>query len=387
MRANSGRSTSILLILGNFSVVCGAFAIVGVLPSVRAELGLTGFEAGMLISVYALTYAFASPFLGWAATRFTYRRILVWAALIAGAGAFVASVAGSFPVLLSSRMVAAVGAALFSPTAAALAVARAAPGREGSALSIVALGIPMSQVLGLPLAAWIGDAFGWRAAFLALAGLLLAVGLLLALLVAPSSRPAPMALAAFLRTLSNRVILANVLLTLSISAAVNLLYTFQAQIFAERAGLSAAGLGTALLCLGLGTLAGTWLTGRAIDRIGAVPTLVLQGLAVCLVALPMTLLDYGFATACLLALVAGAALFNHIPPIQVRLMKLVPGSAGLLFSVNASFVYLGTAVGSSVSGTIVDRHGVAALGPASAAGITLALLYLAWLVRRERRKS
>ncbi len=86
---------SFALVFGNLAVLSGGFMIVALLPSVRQELGLTATEAGLLMSIYAITYALASPLLGWAGTRISYRLVLIVATLVAAAGCFMAAQAES----------------------------------------------------------------------------------------------------------------------------------------------------------------------------------------------------------------------------------------------------------------------------------------------------
>lgn len=367
------------LVLGNFAVLCGGFAIIGIMPAVIADFQLSAFRGGMLIAVYALTYALLSPLLSWLSSRLSYRTALTSAVTIACLGALLTFVAPNEPLLFLGRIIGAVGAAMFTPTAAAFAVSSSPPDQSGRALSIVAIGIPLSQVVGLPLAAWIGANFGWRLTFGLLTALLAVVIAILMLTVPPARRSSPLAMRDLLAISTAAVVLKTVLLTLTLSIAVAIVYTFQTQIFMERAGLTAATVGIALLVLGFGSLIGTWLTGLAIDQFGATRTTVVQGMAMVLTSVPMTVLSYDATTAYALALLAGAALFTYIPPLQVRLMNLAPGAAGLLFSVNASFVYLGSAVGGLISGMVVDDIGIWALGPISAACVAISLCYLAWL--------
>ena len=102
------------------------------------------------------------------------------------------------------------------------------------------------------------------------------------------------------------------------------------------------------------------------------------------VAVPMTLLHYGFPAACVLAVIAGVSLFNHIPPLQMRLMRLTPASAGMIFSINASFVYIGSALGSFIAGRVVDLIGITWLGPISAITAMLTLVCLRFLDRQAQ---
>ncbi len=62
-------------------------------------------------------------------------------------------------------MLAGVAAALYTPTAYALAAGLARPERKASALAAVALGLTASAVLGVPFGALLGQRLGWHATF------------------------------------------------------------------------------------------------------------------------------------------------------------------------------------------------------------------------------
>lgn len=372
----SSQSTLIAMAMGNFGVLWSAFAVIAVMPAIIAEHRLTAFQGGLLISAFALIYATLSPLLGWLAARVSYRMLLVGAVAIAAAGVWVTILADGKGMLFLGRVLAAIGAALFTPAAASLAISISAPHLKGRALAIVGMGPPLSQVVGLPLTAFLAGMYGWRFAFIALVPYLLIVAASIASAVPPAHRPTPVSTRDFKAALTNKGLLRITLLTCMMSTACNIVYTFQTQIFIERAALSETQIGIALLCLGLGALAGNWLAGISIDRIGATRTLILQCTTSSVIVLAATLTDYGLVTACILAAGLGGGLFNFIPATQLRLMQLKPDSAGLFFSINSSFLYLGTAAGGLVSGTLAGKTGTWALGPASATLLLAIAIYL-----------
>ena len=109
------------LALGNFAVGTGALVVAGVLPEIARDTGVSDADSGLLITVYAVTYALAAPILGSLTGHMDRRFLLVLAALtIAGANA-VAAVSTTFDWLLAARVAAALGAAVFTPAAVATA--------------------------------------------------------------------------------------------------------------------------------------------------------------------------------------------------------------------------------------------------------------------------
>ncbi len=71
----------------------------------------------------------------------------------------------SYAALLPVRALTVLGAAVFTPQAAAAIGAMAAPEHRGGAITFIFLGWSLASVVGIPAAAWLGDTFGWRCAF------------------------------------------------------------------------------------------------------------------------------------------------------------------------------------------------------------------------------
>ncbi|BDH57895.1 MFS transporter [Tsukamurella sp. PLM1] len=91
-----------------------------------------------------------------------------------------AAFAPSYPALFALRIVAALAAASVTPSVFAFAAEQAPPDRTGRFIAVVALGVTGSIALGVPVGAWIGGQWGWRATFatMAAAGVVALVALL-----------------------------------------------------------------------------------------------------------------------------------------------------------------------------------------------------------------
>ena len=121
----------LMLALGNFAVGTGSFVFAGLLEGVARDLSVSVGTAGQLISAYAIVYAVGAPVLATVTSDVPRRRLLV-ASLVVFSLANVAALAiPSYGPLMVSRVVAACGAALFTPTSAAVAASLAPSGRRG----------------------------------------------------------------------------------------------------------------------------------------------------------------------------------------------------------------------------------------------------------------
>jgi len=121
----------LVLSVGSFAVGTGTFVVTGVLPDIAEALSVSVASAGLLVSVFAVTFAIGSPFLVSAASGVERRRLLGGALTLFALANVAAALAPSYSVLLGTRVVAACGAAVFTPIASAVAAGFAPPGMRG----------------------------------------------------------------------------------------------------------------------------------------------------------------------------------------------------------------------------------------------------------------
>lgn len=377
------RTLLFLLAFANFVVGMGAFVVVGVLSPLADAFGIDKGTAGWVLTAYALVYAVASPVLVALSGALDRRTVLAAGFALFLAGAAGAALAPSFALLLVARAVMAVGAGLITPVAASIGVALVEPQARGRALATVFGGLTLSQVLGVPVGAWAGYAYGWHAAFFGVVGLSV-LALAAVLWAVPRGLKVPLtSLATLGAVLVRPRLVAAVGFTVLFIAGLYNLYTYLGPFLEGRLGLGRDGITAMLALFGLGAVLGNVMGGMLTDRIGPGRTLV--GLCTAqIVLMPvLTLVPLGLvATA---ALVAGWSLcaWSFMVPQQARLAALDPASTPVLFALNAAAIYIGGSLGALSGGAILAAQGIAPLGLGGAVLVTLALASL-WLVARLR---
>jgi predicted MFS family arabinose efflux permease len=281
------------------------------------------------------------------------------------------------------RALTVLGAAVFTPQAAAIG-AMSAPEHRGGAITFIFLGWSFASVIGIPAAAWLGDTFGWRRAFLAVAGLG-AIGALWVLATVPRHvRPAALTLSAWRAAFADRVLMAMVFVTVLAGAGQFTLLSYLAPYFKNVVGASTGEVIALFVCFGVFGVIGNALASRYVDRVGAeravAGTLVLMALS--LLAWPWA----GTVAALAIVLVPWAlACFSTQSMQQARLGAATPGLAPALMALNTSAIYLGQAAGASSGGWLIAHHDYGLLSWVGLAWVVAAIALSVWVSRALRR--
>jgi DHA1 family inner membrane transport protein len=349
-----------LLAACNLVIGTSAFCLTGILQPVATSLGVGVSAVGQTMTAYAMATALLAPLLLVATGRWPRRTTLQLALGLFGLGMLRCALAGSLRTMLAGRILMGAGA-VFTPIAASIAVSVVEPARQGKALSLTFLGISMSYVVGLPLGAWLGLEYGWRVPVLGLAALCAVMAVLVGWLV-PARVQAPGASFIGLGTLLRHPdVVRCLLLTLCYFSAIFTVFSYIGPVLQALNPMGARTLSLTLMTFGLAGVCGTISGGWASDRFGPVRALRVQ-LAVLATMMLLVPLTHGSYPQMMAVLVLwGLAGFGMMSPTQARLAAAAPRQTPILFSLNTSMLYFGTAFGAAVGGGVGATIGYGAL--------------------------
>ncbi|WP_372662600.1 MFS transporter [Hydrogenophaga sp.] len=371
--------------LGSFAIGTGEFVIMGLLPEVASDIGVSIPQAGHVISAYALGVVVGAPVLAALAASWERRALLVALMAVFALGNFASAAAPGYASLNFLRFVAGMPHGTYFGVAALVAAALAPPGQRARAIGLVMTGLTLATLLGVPLAAWLGQLFGWRAAFVLVGGIaLLAAAMIhreLPVMVAPPGSSPLRELGA----LRNK----QVWLTLGIGAigfgGLFAVFSYVKPTMIELAGLPLAGVPIVLALFGLGMVVGNVLGSRLADR-ALMPTV--GGMLVWAV---VVLVAYTFTAHHVVAGSINVFLIGTVvaigPALQLRLMDVAGEAQVLAAALNHSAFNTANALGAWLGGVSIS----AGLGWASTGwvGALLALGGLgvfAWAVVDARSR-
>ena len=369
------------LLFGNFTVGCGVMVAVGTLNDLARSLHVSVAVAGQLITAAAVALALGAPLLAAVVAGIDRRRLLACSLLWYGVGHGLALLAPDYATLLPVRVVSVLGAAVFTPQAAAAVSFMAPPQQRGRAITFIFLGWSLSAVLGMPVSAWVGEVWGWRWAFGGVAGLSLIGAAWVWCTLPDGMRPAALSRAHWAQVLTHPALIATVGVTALSAAGQFTLSSYFAPYYHDVLGASAVEISLLFLWFGAVGVLGNVLVSRYIDRLGAARTV-----AVMLGCMGLSLLLWPLATSLPLMVVVIApwalGCFATNSAQQARLGLAAPALAPALIALNTSAMYAGQALGSASGGAMVAHSGYDALHWVGLAWLLAALALSAWAARR-----
>ena len=381
------------MLAGNFAIGCGVMVVAGSLNDLSAALQVSAAVAGQLITAGAVAMGLGAPLLAAALVRFDRRWLLTAALLWFAVGHALSALMPGYASLLAVRVLAVLGAAVFTPQAAAAINVLAPPEQRGRAITTVFLGWSLSSVLGMPLHSFIAETVGWRWAFGLVAVLSTAAAWGVWRTVPEGVKPPTLTLASWGRVLTHPLLMGMVGVTLLSAAGQFTLFSYFAPYYRQVLGASAGEVSFLFFWFGAFGLLGNVLLSRWIDRLGAARCV---HIAMALMALSLTLwpLTGPAGSAALLGGVAGMAAavvpwalgcFSCNSGQQARLSQASVAYAPALLALNTSAIYGGQAIGAAGGGALLAHSGFGTLPWAGLAWMLVALGLSLWAARRLQR--
>ncbi|WP_160167845.1 MFS transporter [Nocardiopsis halotolerans] len=374
--------------MGTFVIGTDAFVVAGVLPSLTEELRVDATAVGLLITLFAVTYAVASPVLGALTSQWERRRLLLVALAVFAVANLLAAITPNYGFMLFARVLAGIGAAMFTPAATGTAAMLVSAEVRGRALALVGAGLTIATVIGVPLATLVGNTVGFRAAFWAITAASVVVAAVIAMRLPAVTMPGG-------TTLRQRLDIARlpgVLSTLAVSTCAFVggftVYNYIAPLFDDQLGADPRSITLLLLAFGVGGAIGNFVGGSVADRIGAFRT-VLTGLVLASGGLLLiALVGDTWAGAVVSIMLWGVGGWMQVPAQQARLVALAGPAGPLAISLNASAMYLGIGLAGAVGGLVIGTAGLGWLAPFGASMGALGLVItLVFYPRAERRAA
>ena len=359
----------LILSVGSFAVGTGTFVVTGVLTDIAEDLSVSVPSAGLLVTVFAATFAVGSPVLVSATRNVGRRRLLVGALLLFALANVAAALAPGFSVLLGARVAAACGAAIFTPVASAVAASLAPPELRGRALSVRTIGVNIAWLVGVPLGTVVGGHYGWRTSFVLVAALATVAALGVRALLPAVEAPTRGGFLSNLTVVKSGAVVAGLGITVLALMASFVVLTYVRPVLESLTHFDTEGVGLMLAVFGLASIPGALLGGYVADRWGYRVSMLAMLVLLSVSLFSFSLLSTAQAGSVLAVVGTGAALvawsvaaFAFLPLQQYRLIEVAPEGQNAALAMNASAIQAGQGIGAGLGALALHYGSVDGLG-------------------------
>jgi MFS transporter, DHA1 family, inner membrane transport protein len=347
----------VALAIGGFGIGLTEFVIMGLLPEVATDFGVTEAAAGWLISGYALAVVVGALGLTAATTRLPRKPVLMGLLGLFIVGNAVSAMAASYELMMTGRVIAALSHGAFFGIGSVVAASLVAPEKKAGAIAIMFTGLTAANVLGVPFGTFLGQELGWRSPFWAITaiGVVAFAGIALLVPGAPAGagvgEPAPSLRRELVAFRSGQVWLSLTVTVLGFGGMFGA-FTYIAYTLTEVSGFASTAVPWLLVLFGAGLVIGNWIGGRLADRSIDGTLLGFIGALVVVLTLFAWLAENPIATVVLLVLM-GAFGFGTVPALQSRVMRYADHAPTLASGANIAAFNLGNALGAWAGGVAI----------------------------------
>lgn len=369
----------VALAIGAFAIGSTEFVVIGLLPQIADGLSVTIPAMGLLITAYAIGVMVGAPTLTALSSRLTTRQTLMSLMGVFILGNSLSALAPSYSVLMMARVVTALAHGSFFGVGAIAARRAVVPEKATQAISLMFLGLTISNIVGVPGATWLGQHIGWRWIFaiIAMVGVVTIVALRAWLPDDDIRLDLRVEMAAFRR----RQVWLGLGITTIGFGSLFAVYSYISPIMTDLAGVSENGVTVVLVLFGVGTTIGALVGGRVGDRFGLTAVAVGLTATTGLLAL-FTVTSHNAVLGTVTLVLFGIVGFSLGPIVQNRIIESAGAGGSMVSAANQGAFNVANAIGAA-GGAYVIKAGFgltgtmwvgAALAAAGAVMVTFAVV-------------
>lgn len=389
-QANKEKSSISLLSLtvGSFAIGMTEFVIMGLLPNVAEDLGVSISSAGQLITMYALGVAVGAPILTVLTHRIPQKKLLCLLMVLFILGNGISVFAPNYEILMGARLITALTHGTFFGVGAVVASSLVSPDKRAAAVSIMMAGLTIANIIGVPLGTFIGQHMGWRASFgsIAIMGIIALIGILV---FVPNMRQKNTgSITGQITALLKPKLLLYLLIGALGNAGLFTVFTYIAPLLTQITGFAEHHVTWILVLFGCGVTIGNIVGGKLADW-KLMPSILGLYFTICIILTLFTFTLYSPIAAVLTIFLWGAASFAVFPGLQVRVMNLAQHAPALASTSSHSAGNLGNAAGAFIGGWVITHLDITSLPWVGAVLVALGLILgiASYMAERKLQQS
>lgn len=340
------------LAIGAFGIGTTEFVIMGVLPQVAGEFQVSIPAAGWLVSGYALGVLIGAPILTVLGTKVSRKKMLLFLMGVFVVGNALSAAAPTFSVMLVGRIVASFSHGAFFGIGSVVAAGLVAAEKKASAISLMFMGLTVANIIGVPGGTYVGQAFGWRVTFgaVALLGVIGFAGV--AVLIPEQGKPEAAKIRTEFAAFGNAQVWLALAMTVLGFGGVFAAITYIAPMMTDVAGYSPGAVTWLLVLFGIGMFLGNLLGGKFADK-ALMPMLFVTLAALGIVLLLFTVTARSQVLSAITLPLIGGLGFATVPPLQKWILDHAAAAPTLASAANIGAFNLGNALSAWLGGVVI----------------------------------
>jgi DHA1 family inner membrane transport protein len=338
------------LAIASFCIGTTEFVIMGLLPEVAADLGVSIPSAGLLVTGYALGVVIGAPVIAIATASLPRKPVLIGLAMLFVVGNFFCAIAPNYWMLMIARVITALGHGAFFGIGSVVAASLVPRHKRASAIALMFAGLTLANILGVPAGTAIGEIYGWRATFVAVVAIGIAAVAAIVFLVPPATgEQKGSGILSEVKVLGKLQVWLAMLISALASGSLFAVFTYIKPILTDVSGISTTSVTWVLLLFGAGMTVGNVIGGKLADW-KLMPTVIGTLAAVVLTHILLAEVS-GMATAAVATVFLwGVLTFVIVPPLQMRVVETAEDAPNLAATLNQGAFNVGNAAGAWIGG-------------------------------------
>ncbi|MFC7678754.1 MFS transporter [Paenibacillus sp. GCM10028914] len=349
-----------MLAIAAFVVGMVELIVGGILNLIAEDLHISISSAGQFITIFSISFAISGPILINMTAKMERKKLYLYAMAVFMISNLIVAFTSSYAAIIAARSLSAMTGSVIVVLSVSLAASLVPESHKGRAIGIIYMGISGSLVLGVPLGMVVGNAYGWRAPFLAIAVLSLLCLIGISLFIKQTAPNPVVPLREQLALLKNSKIVSAQLIAFLMLTGHLTLYGYLQPYVESTFHVSSGMMSVVYFLFGIAAVTGGGTGGWIADRFGTKRSIL--AIVACFsvsmfVVMLTTQISFGVF---LVAMMIWSALSWAISPAQqTYLLELAPNNAETQLSLNSSMLHLGIALGSMIGSTVIANSSVA----------------------------
>ncbi|RCW85455.1 MFS transporter [Phyllobacterium bourgognense] len=338
------------LAIASFCIGTTEFVIMGLLPEVAADLGVSIPSAGLLVTGYALGVVIGAPIIAIATASLPRKSVLIGLAMLFVVGNLFCAIAPNYWMLMVARVVTAFGHGAFFGIGSVVAANLVPRHKRASAIALMFAGLTLANILGVPAGTALGEIYGWRATFYAVVAIGIAAVIAIVLLVpATKEEQKGGGFRSEIKVLGKLQVWLAMLISALASAGLFAVFTYIKPILTDVSGISTSAVTWVLLLFGAGMTVGNIIGGKLADW-KLMPTVIGTLVALMFIHAIFAEVSGNAVAAIVVVFVWGVLTFVIVPPLQMRVVETAEEAPNLAATLNQGAFNVGNASGAWIGG-------------------------------------